>query len=441
MRHTLSGLLALLLMAMAAPAPAAAQSWVGGSPLHTQVRVGADGETYVGVWIEAPNVSPVRSRAPMAVSLVVDTSGSMAGAKIRNAQMAAASLVESLAPGDIVSIYAFSNQVTQIAAPTVIGPGTRASLMQGIRQLYAGGGTNLWDGMQVGIARMNEAPATHPLRRVFLISDGRANVGPADPQSLGDLAARATEFGTQVTAIGVGYDYDQQTLSAMAVRSSGRLYHLAEPQQMAAILEGELDLLSRSVAVNAYLEVVPAPGVTILSGETTGTVISDGRLRLPLGSMHAGQRREVLFRARIPSSQLGQHSLAQARVVYRTPSEGEERVSEAPIAYEVARSSAPPAPRVASMVANHEASVAQLRAAEAMRQGQQQRAVQELQRARQQLSAAAAVAPPSPQRRQLRERATRMQAAQDSAAGASSAPAQAAAAYEFADEAIEAEGY
>ena len=30
-------------------------SWLGGSAVRTRVVVGADGETYVGVWIDAPN--------------------------------------------------------------------------------------------------------------------------------------------------------------------------------------------------------------------------------------------------------------------------------------------------------------------------------------------------------------------------------------------------
>ena len=61
--------------------------------------------------------------------------------------------------------------------------------------------------------------------------DGRANVGPSSPEALGDLAARGTEDGVQVSAIGVGLDYDERTLGELARRSSGRMYHLEEPSQ------------------------------------------------------------------------------------------------------------------------------------------------------------------------------------------------------------------
>lgn len=433
---------ALSMIALGA-STAGAQDWVGGAPMHGQIRVGADGNTYVGVWIEAPQIATPAARAPMAVSLVIDTSGSMAGEKIANARMAASSLVESLADGDVVSIYAFSNQVLQIAPPTVVSAGSRGTLMRGIDQIYAGGGTNMWDGMQVGVQRTREAPGTHPLRRVFLISDGLANIGPSDPESFGNLAAQATEWGTQITAIGVGVDYDQRTLHAVAVRSSGRLYHLAQPQQMAQILESELSLMSRSVALSAVLEVVPAAGVTIISGETTGTIVEGGRLRLPLGALYAGQRREVLFRARVDTSRVGNRPLAEARLVYETPDDQARRVQRASIDLEVAREVRRPevAPRVAAMVANHEATVAQARAAEALRQGQQAQAVAELERARRRLAETAAAAPASPYSGELRARASRMQSAGEAAGAAATPAAQRSMSYDFADQAAEAEGY
>lgn len=438
------GLVAAL-MAMGA-SPALAQSgWVNGSPVQTRIRVGANGETFVGVWIDAPRQPPARTRAPMAVSLVIDTSGSMAGDKIQNARMAAASLLESLAPGDVVSIYGFSNGVTELAPPTTVSVQSRGGLMQRLNMLYAAGGTNLYGGVQAAVGRMHQAPSTHPVRRIFLISDGHANIGPSDPASLANLAAGSTEVGTQITAIGVGLGYDQQTLSSMVVRSSGRLYHLQQPQQMASILRQELDLLSRSVAVNGVLEVVPAPGVTILGSATTGAEVVNGRLRLPLGAVYAGQQREVLFRARVDTERAGRRPLAQVRLAYREPGERESRTQSARLTYQVtpdaaaARSSR--VARVEAMIANHRATEAQQRAAALLRQGQEQEAARQLRSARAALDRAAEASPETPYASRLRERAEHMNRAADRAGAARSEPARAAAAYEFADEAMTAEGY
>ena len=317
--------------------------------------------------------------------------------------------------------------------------------MQRVGQLYAAGGTNLYGGVQAALGRMSQAPATHPIRRVFLISDGHANIGPSDPASLTSLAANGTEWGAQISAIGVGYEYDQATLASMVVRTSGRLYHLGQPQQMAHILEQEMGLLSRTVALNAFVEVQPAPGVRIVEGATLGAEVVEGRVRLPLGALYAGQHRELLFRARVDTARPGAHPLGQARLVYEVPGERERRVAERALRYEVttdvASAETSQAPAVVAMLADHQASEAQRRAASMMRAGRQQDAAAELSRARAALAAAAQRAPSdSASAARMRERAGRMEAASTRATSAPPAMAPATA-YDFEAEAIQAEGY
>lgn len=421
--------------------------WIGGSPVQTQLLVSAPGETLVGVWVDAPNNVPqMARRAPMAVSLVVDTSGSMAGEKIANARMAASSLLETMADGDIVSLYSFSDRARQFAAPTVLSSANRGLLMQRIGMMQAQGGTNMWAGMQAGIRDMAQAPASHPIRRIMLISDGQANIGPSDPQSLGDLAAQATEWRTQVTAIGVGRSYDERTLSALAVRSSGRMYHLAQSFQMATILERELQVLANTVAVDAYIEVIPASGVVLLEGLTMGSQLQNNRLRIPLGSVYAGQRREVLLRAKVATSAPGARNLATARLVYREPGAGgDPQTQNAAVNYQVSTDNAAVAasvkPRVRAMVANYHATQAQLRAVEHMNSGNNAQAAVEMERAEQQLVQAAEAAPTAPSSVQLRSRAGHFRKGKKRARKAKDRKAKRDAALDFADESMDAEGY
>jgi len=445
--RVLVALLGLSLLLAASGARAQAQPpWIGGSALRSRIAVDAAGETWVGVWVDAPDVAVVpQVRTPMAVSLVVDVSGSMAGEKIANAQMAASSVIESLADGDIVSIYGFSNVVTEVSPPTVVSALSRAGLMQRVSLLVAGGGTNMYDGMQVGVSRIAQAPATHTNRRIFLISDGHANVGPSDPGSLGDLAARATEWGTQVTAIGVGYDYDPVALSSMVVRSAGRLHHLGNPGQMAAILEQEMGFMARSVALNARIEIQPAPGVTILEGATTGARVDGGLLRFPVGALIAGQRREVLFRVRIPGARLGTQPLGTARLVFQAPGAPAEQVQTAALGYQVVRARTDEAevPRVAAMVAQHQASVAERQAAQLLEQGQRDQAVAALEAARAQLSQASTTYQFADAEiaGQLARRAEAMRTEAAGASQATSAPAARARSLELQAAPMAAEGY
>jgi Ca-activated chloride channel family protein len=301
----------------------ASGTWIGVAPESDVLPSGAS-TTSLGVWIDAPTARP-RAHVPMDVSLVIDTSGSMAGAKIENARRAAALLVDDLSDGDIVSVVSFNDDARTLVPPTVLSSETRASLKARIALLRPNGSTNMFDGLGLGEAHVARAPVTHAVRRVVVISDGIANVGPSSPQALGALAERGLRFQAQVTSLGVGTDYDERTLDALAVRSTGRLYHLSEPREMASLLQHELDLLRSTVATDAFVEIVPAPGVELLSVEGCRSERGmNGTLRLPLGALFSGQHREALVRIRVDDARVvTSRALASVRLHFDDPGEGD----------------------------------------------------------------------------------------------------------------------
>jgi Ca-activated chloride channel family protein len=195
----------------------------------------------------------------------------------------------------------------------------------------------MFDGLRLAEHRALESPPDHPVRRVVMISDGMANVGPSSPEVLGAVAARGADGGVQVSAIGVGVDYDERTLDALAVRSSGRLYHLEEPREMTGILDHEIALLQTTAATGAFIEVVPAPGVQILGSDGIRLdARADGSVAIPLGTMFGGQHREMLLRMRVNAAGDGARALASVRLRFRDPADGGlDRVQEVVARYQV----------------------------------------------------------------------------------------------------------
>jgi Ca-activated chloride channel family protein len=396
------------------PATEASARWISGAPAQGAVLQGSSEELHVAVWIETPEAERTGARAPVALSLVIDSSGSMSGDKILHAKRAAASLIESLASGDIVSIYTFSDGVIEIASPTVVEPGTSSVLISQTRDIEASGSTNLFDGLRVGEDRAGKAPKSHPVRRVVVISDGQANVGPSSPGELGDVAARGTEAGVQVSAIGVGLDYDERTLGALAVRSSGRLYHLQDPAQMTEIVKQELKLLNKTAATAAYLEITPAPGVEILGAEIVEAQMDQGTLRVGLGTLYAGQRREVLLRVKAPVAEAPRLPIATARLFYRTPADiGGGRFSqsvpiEAKVTTDAAEASRSENAEVEAMIVRYEAAQAQLRASAMLNEGRNVEAADVLEQAEQRVQKAAESASSPAERSRLQDQAARI---------------------------------
>ncbi len=301
----------------------AAGTWVGVAA-ENDVLLAGDGTASLALWIDAPQTRP-RAKVPTDVSLVIDTSGSMAGAKIENARRAAALLVDDLADGDIVSIVSFNDDAKTLVEPTTLSTSTRTALKTRISQLQPNGSTNMFDGLGLGESLVARAPVTHAVRRVVVISDGIANVGPSSPEALGALAERGLRFHAQVTSLGVGNDYDERTLNSLALRSTGRLYHLSDPKEMASLIQHELDLLRSTVATDAFVEVVPAPGVDLLAVEGVRSERGEnGSLKLPLGALFSGQHREAVVRVRIHDPNVTpSRALASIRLHFRDPDDGD----------------------------------------------------------------------------------------------------------------------
>jgi Ca-activated chloride channel family protein len=412
--------------------PRNAGTWIGAAA-ESDVLMADSNDTLVGVWVDAPLASArAHARPKMDLALVIDTSGSMAGDKIASARAAAKTLLESTGDGDVVSIDTFDNEARQLIPPTVITHESRTRLERVVSGLETGGSTNMFDGLELGESQLMRAPATHVVRRLVLISDGKANVGPSTPEALAMVAQRGIAFHAQITSLGVGIDYDESTLNALAVRSSGRLYHLGEPTEMASTLRREMDLLGSTVASDAFVEVVPAPGVQIQPVEgIAGNWGANGAFVIPLGVLFGGQHREVLVRARFVGMEHeseGPRPIASVRLHFRDPSDGDvERVQEvvarAGFTHNADEVASHANARTRSIVAIQDAAKLQMQAAQNVNAGQFDQADSALASAETKLRKEAQVAKDANERQRLTAAAASVGAARGATHAAAAAPA------------------
>jgi Ca-activated chloride channel family protein len=200
-------------------------------------------------------------RAPLSVHIVLDVSGSMSGQAIEDAKKAAEAAVDKLDATDDFSMVTFSDTASVIVPDGPIGP-RRAQVLSRIHAVQAGGGTNIWAGLELGYAEARAPRAGEDaVRLVMLLSDGHANGGDTDPQHLAGRAAQAFQDGVQTSAFGLGPDYDAALMSGIADRGAGGYYYVADSSQIEPALAREIDARLRPVATAVELRVRLRPDV------------------------------------------------------------------------------------------------------------------------------------------------------------------------------------
>jgi Ca-activated chloride channel homolog len=401
-------------------------SWVGTSASSGALLAG-QAEQSVAVWVDVPKVER-KVRVPLSVGFSVDTSGSMAGKKIEHARAAAQRVLDELADGDVVSLNTFSDDAVQRVPPSPLTALSRRWISGVIEELGASGGTNLFAGLAFAESISRSTPKTHPVRRVVLISDGRATAGDTSLHSIAQIAEAGLPQGIQVTAVGIGVDYDEATLNALALRSSGRLYHVADSKDLPAIVEREMRLLESTSASNAQVEIVAAPGVTLLGVAGVHATSDGSSLRVPLGSLHAGQSRELVVRVRRDDVKPSpERPLLSARLHFQDLADSgvgrvQEVVARASITEQNAKVTSLANPRAQAIIAMQQAAVLANDASQLANAGNLAIAEQRLAQAEIELRRGAAQSKNNHERDRMLANAQRMSGAQQAMKAAAAAP-------------------
>ena len=166
--------------------------------------------------LQVPLASTPRER--IAVKLLVDCSGSMAGDSMASAQAALRGVVANLTGQDLVSLSRFGSTVQHLWEPTPARPQTLRHLAPMIDGLKADmSGTEMAQALDAAFKlppASDLAAAEHPAADVLLITDGE--VWQAD-----DMVAAARSSGHRIFAIGVGSAPAEGVLRSLAERSGG----------------------------------------------------------------------------------------------------------------------------------------------------------------------------------------------------------------------------
>jgi Ca-activated chloride channel family protein len=228
-------------------------------PDRDVVLSGSPQEVVVKVDLTAIGQKKHLKRTPLNIAVVLDRSGSMAGAKIEKARQAAMELVDHLAPGDIFSMITYSDQAQVLVPAQRIED--KESVKSRIARIRPGGSTALYAGVKCGAEQIESYLSEKRINRVMLLSDGLANIGPSSPADLRKLGRALSERGISVTTIGVGEDYNEDLMAGLAEASDANYYYVKDTEKLPGIFAKELGELMTVVARGVRIEITCPDGV------------------------------------------------------------------------------------------------------------------------------------------------------------------------------------
>jgi Ca-activated chloride channel family protein len=266
-------------------------------------------------------ISPEQADRPgQAVQVVLDRSGSMDGPPLEAAKGSLLKLVERLAPQDSFGLIAFDDSALVVVPMKQMADHHLPSIKSAIAKLDTGGSTDLATGYLMGLRELNRV-TTLTGGTLLLISDGQANSGETDPKFFSEIALKAAQARITSSSIGLGIDYDETILEAVAQGGGGAHRFAGSIDEAVGAIAAEVSNLLDKSAINTMLRITPtevmtqAPAIELLQrlpywkdGET---------YVVQLGDLYSGENRRFIVDIPLPGiAALGLCKIADLTIEY-----------------------------------------------------------------------------------------------------------------------------
>jgi Ca-activated chloride channel homolog len=271
---------------------------------HPYVGIGQS-DVFVTIDLNGVDV-PGATRTPVNLALVIDRSGSMSGFKLQQAKMAARQLVSQLRATDRLAIVHYGGDVKSMDG-VFCTETNKEKLLRYIDNIWDEGGTNIGAGLTTGRDVLMASMSDFRVNRLVLISDGQPTEGIQDSSGLVELTRTIRAGGISVTSIGVGTDFNEDLMQALAETGGGAYAFLQDASQLATIFQKDLNQAGTQVAHGVSLTFELPAGRELREVLGYRLAFNDGRrATINLPDFAAGQIERVVARVSVTAGAVGQ---------------------------------------------------------------------------------------------------------------------------------------
>ena len=278
---------------------------------YSAIEPNKETHVYLMLRLESPSVK-IENRKPLNISMVLDRSGSMSGAKIEYTKKAACCLVKRLSSEDHLSVVAYDDVVENPVPPTSVK--NKEHIEQKINALTARNMTNLSAGWLEGLGHVEKNQEKGKINRLLLMTDGLANEGITDDNKLKEIASKWFKKGIATTTLGFGQDFKEDLLVSIADAGGGNFYYIDTPDKAPEVFQEELGDLMALVAQNVKITVNCKHNSKIVKLLNEYPKIDENSWSF--GDVYADEFKTLLFKIKVPAIDRGEIELAEVLYEY-----------------------------------------------------------------------------------------------------------------------------
>jgi Ca-activated chloride channel family protein len=257
---------------------------------HGAVLAGGDRDLYAEVRLTADAAQRSDDRAPFALAIVLDTSGSMYGEKLEQAKNAVLQLMRDMRDDDQIAMIRYSSDASVVQPLARLGD-VRSTLATRIRQIEADGGTAIPLGMRAGMKALDEAGRGR-VRRVVLVSDGLDSSRTESEH----LAHDSFDHGVTVSSLGIGLDFDEAYMGGVSRSGHGNFAFVKDGASLTAFLQRELHETASTTIESAVVSIKLPRGVHFVSATgADARLLDEEAVELRFGSLFSKDERRAII--------------------------------------------------------------------------------------------------------------------------------------------------
>lgn len=227
------------------------QGPVGLTAIPYKPQAGEDG--YLLLLLTPSAETTADQRVPRDVVFILDSSGSMAGEKLKQAKGAIVQCLARLQPTDRFNIIRFSTTVDLFEKSFVSADDDHKKKgTDWIEKIEATGGTAIADAIDAALkARADDARNF----TVIFLTDGQPTIGVTDPKAIIQQTESKNTAGTRIFSFGVGDDVNTTLLDQISDKTRGTSSYVRPNENIEVKVSSFFDKINHPVLSNLELAI------------------------------------------------------------------------------------------------------------------------------------------------------------------------------------------